>query len=441
MSEQYLLGSGADGQFLGDFRALADATAMGGEAKYGRLVLQRLALFLVGHAASSGGGGGRVSSVGGGGRNRDTPLFELCHLVNILNAAGGGTTARAARWQFFLGSERVSAAQCRAELEQTEWPGTGFHQTEDGVAVTYGEEAFLVTYGRMPFLVALYEFLASMDGFAFHNALNDTLDEMLADLSSSGQRMRAIQDGANGLAAAMRQYRGRHLEQGMHDDAFMAILNYLRQQVNGRNLNFADDDILQFWCWHNTGEFRTYRRAFQRFAEFTAAMATTQARRSGETAAPLGSDWERGEVEPDDLNHDPGTLGNMAAWSDPLVLLDSGPASAIKFFTGSGEREPLAPLSAFGPFARNLPLAFLRYLAFGSVQDAITTALQFHPGRAVEADLLACHRAETYGDRRALYEKLHSHLDRRAKAVYHALSHGDVDGGERGLAWRARCAV
>ncbi|MFP6775108.1 MAG: hypothetical protein VCE74_22675 [Alphaproteobacteria bacterium] len=268
-----------------------------------------------------------------------------------------------------------------------------------------------------------------MDDFAFHDRLNDTFAAMVAD----GGRMRAIPDGANGLAATLRQYRNDHLEQGMHDEAFMAILNYLRGRDDGARgdsprLDFADEDILQFWCRHNQGDFRTYRRAFQRFADFTAAMAATQARRAGETAAPLGSDRDLGEVEPDDLHNDPGELDNLAAWSDPLALLDSGPAAEIKFFTGTGEREPLAPLTEFGPFARRLPLAFLRYIAFGTVQAAITTALQFHPGQSVAANLLACGTAEPYAERRALYEKLHGHLERLEKAAYHVLrQRGDGD--------------
>jgi len=411
MSEQHLFGSGADGQFLGDFRALAQATARSGEAKYSRLVLERLALFLVGH---------------GGARNRDAPLFELCHLVNILHGSGGDG---AARWQFFLSPDPMTPARCKLELEAM--PNTG-RSGDDGVAAIYGADEFLVTFGRMPFLVALYDFLASMDDFAFHDQLNRVFDEMVED----GGRMRAIQDGANGLAAAMREYRSQHLEQGMHDDAFMAILNYLRERADGgeggkgdggeggRRLDFADDDILQFWCRHNQGEFRTYRRAFQRFADFTTAMATTRARRAGETPLRLGSDREMGEVEPDDLHNDPADFDNLAAWSDPLTLLDSGPAAEIKFFTASGEREPLAPLTEFGPFARRLPLAFLRYVAFGSVQAAITTALQFHPGDAVETNLLACGTAEPYVDRRALYEKLHGHLARLEKATFHVLRHG-----------------
>ncbi|MDE0728856.1 MAG: hypothetical protein OSB82_20695, partial [Alphaproteobacteria bacterium] len=69
-------------------------------------------------------------------------------------------------------------------------------------------------------------------------------------------------------------------------------------------------------------------------------MAATQARRAGETAAPLGSDWELGEVEPGDLHNDPGDLDDLAAWSDPLVLLDSGPAAEIKFFLAPGNGNP-----------------------------------------------------------------------------------------------------
>jgi hypothetical protein len=409
MSERHLLGSGADGQFLGDFRALAEATSMAGEAKYSHPVLRRLALFLVGHGA---------------GRNRDLPVFELCHLINIVDAAGGDL---AGRWRFFLGADRVAAAHCRRELEHLHdasgWLRDGFDWRDDGIAIDYGGDEFMVTFGRMPFLLALYEFLASMDDFSHHGALTDGIGQMLETISGAagGTGMRAVQDGANGLAAAMRQYRGRHLEQGLHDDAFMAILNYLRGRGDDGRASFADEDILQFWRLHNRGDFRTYRRAYQCFADFTAAMAVTQARRSGETAARLGDDWESGEVDPDDLHHAPGELADFAAWSDPLPLLDSGPAAGIKFFMGAGEREPLAPLTAFGPFIRRLPLAFLRYVAFGSVQAAITTALQFHPGRAVEPELLACGTAETYTARRELYEKLRARLDRLAKATYHAL--------------------
>ncbi len=417
MSDQHLLGSGVDGQLLADFRALAEATSADGEAKYSPLVLQRLALFIV--ARSSG-------------RNRDAPLFELCHLINITDAAGADI---AARWHFFLGGDRVTAAGCRRGLEDllanVGWRRHGFQETEDGIAISYGEEEFLVTFGRMPFLLAVYEFLATMDEFAYHGALNDTLSAML-EAAAQNNRMRVIQDGANGLAATMRRYRGLHLDMAMHDEAFMAILNYLQERGEGRRLDFVDEDILHFWCRHNVGEFRTYRRAYQRFADFTAALAASQSQRAAEAAAPLGLDWEAGEVEPEDMSQAGDGLGDLATWSDPLPLLDSGPAAAIKFFTTAGEREPLAPLTEFGPFAQRLPLAFLRYVAFGAVQAAITTALQFHPGESVSDELLICATAESYSTRRDLYEKLQQRLDRLEKATYHALRQAsasrDVEG-------------
>ncbi len=429
MSEQQLLGSGADGQFLADFSSLAEAASVSGEQKYPARALAALAQFLVGR---------------GGAGHRDTPLFELCHLVNIVAGAVGGEAGSGPdtilndRWGFFLGQDHVTAAGCRAELQALQarsgWCRAGFSWAENGVAVSYGDDVFTVTYGRMPFLAALFEFLAGMDDFSFHQALNDLLDRMVA----SGDSLRAIQDGANGIAAAMRRYRNAHLEQGMHDEAFTAILDYLRQRGEGQNCNLADDDILEFWRRHNGGDFRTYRKAFTRFADFTAAMASVQARGQGEGAAPLGAARDLGEVEPDDVNHSTAALGDLAGWSDPLALLDSGPAAEIKFFTQSGEREPLAPLAAFGPFARRLPLAFSRYLAFGAVQAAITTALQFHPGRAVEARLLSCAAAEPYAARRQLYERLRDHLARLRKAAFHALTQvgnqlGDQAGGWTGV--------
>ena len=102
-------------------------------------------------------------------------------------------------------------------------------------------------------------------------------------------------------------------------------------------------------------------------------------------------------------------------FDDKLQPLDRARMAAMK-----------EPVLAVAP---RLSLAFLLYLAFGSVQAAITTALQFHPGQAVAANLLACGTAEPYAERRALYEKLHGHLERLEKAAYHALrqdSDGDV---------------
>ena len=72
--------AGADGVLLADFRAIADSD------RYPEVpVLQWLVKVIVGR---------------GLGPNKDSPLFELCHLVAAIDAFGGGADTR---WTFFLG--------------------------------------------------------------------------------------------------------------------------------------------------------------------------------------------------------------------------------------------------------------------------------------------------------------------------------------------------
>ncbi|MBT7977492.1 MAG: hypothetical protein HN557_12585, partial [Rhodospirillaceae bacterium] len=74
--EQIIQGAGASAQLLADFRALAEATTMDGAPRHApRPVLNWLARVIVGRE---------------GGPNRDTPLYELCHLVNAIEAGGDG---------------------------------------------------------------------------------------------------------------------------------------------------------------------------------------------------------------------------------------------------------------------------------------------------------------------------------------------------------------
>ncbi|MDP6563658.1 MAG: hypothetical protein QF578_02430 [Alphaproteobacteria bacterium] len=403
MTDDGLLDGGADGQMLADFGALADATGPSGEPKFPPRPLAHLARFLVGR---------------GGGPNRDAPLFELCHLVNAVDAAGGTTDGR---WGFFLGQDLVRARSCRQHLREMlsadGWCRGGFEMTADGVSITYADDAFSLSFGRMPFLVALFEFLATMENY---QGLNDGLDVMVQEAGSR----RAVQDAANRIAAELRQYRNRHLDRGGNDEAFATIQGFMHGRVGeeqGDRWRLDDAAILTFWRQHNLGACKTYRKAFEHFADFLDAVTTASARQAGAAAAPLGADRETGEVEPDDLSHARSPLDDLAAWRDPLPLLDQGPAAEIKFFTKSGERDPLAPLMAFGPFAVRLPLAFLRYLSFGAVQTQISQGLRIHPGQPVLVDHLSCAEAESYPERRDLYGRLLEHLGRMQKATYYAL--------------------
>ena len=407
MIDDVLLSGGADEKMLEDFHVVAHCTAASGEDKFLPRPLQRLAHFLVGRS---------------GGPNRDTPLFELCHLVNSIDAAGGTSDAR---WRFFLGQDQVRSSSCHMFLREILAAGgrrrDGFEMTEKGVSIHYTDGSFSISFGRMPFLVSLFEFLATMEGMAFHGELNDLMDAMVVSIADR----RAIQDATNQIATALRRYRSQHLVRSGNDEAFNSIQRFLHDDLTGSNgdrWQLDDATILAFWQQHNTGAFRTYRNTFERFADFFETVAITSHLRAAGSAAPLGVDREMGEVDPDDLSGAEAPLGDHTAWQDPLPLLDQEPASGIKFLTKTGERAHLSPLMAFGPFAVQLPLSFLRYLSYGAVQAAITTALQFHPDQPPPEDHVSCANAETYQDQQDLYRHLLEHLVRMQRATYYALN-------------------
>jgi hypothetical protein len=406
MIDDGLLRGGIDEKMLADFRAVADCTAQSGESKFLPRPLQRLAEFLVGRS---------------GGPNRDTPLYELCHLVNTIDAVDDSADGR---WRFFF-QDMVRSSTCRDwfrnVLSAGSWRRDGFEMTENGIAINYADDSFSISFGRMPFLVALFEFLSTMEEMAFHTDFNDILDAMV--VAATGKR--AVQDASNRIAAALRQYRGQHRDRNWHDEAFTAIQRFLHDrqaETEGGYWSIDDATVLVFWQQHNTGIFRTYRNAFEHFANFYEVVITAASHRAVAAAAPLGPDREIGEVDPDDLSGASAFLSDQAAWQDPLPLLDQKPASGIKFLTKTGERASLAPLMAFGPFAVRLPLAFLRYLSYGAVQAAITTDLQFHPEQPPPDVHVKCVRAENYRDRQELYRQLLEHLGRMQLATYHVLS-------------------
>ena len=139
MIDDVLLSGGADERMLEDFRVVAHCTAASGEDKFLPRPLQQLAHFLVGRS---------------GGPNRDTPLYELCHLVNSINAAGGTTDAR---WRFFLGQDQVRSSTCRVLFHEILTAGGrrhgGFKMAESGVSIHYTDDSFSINFDRMPFLI------------------------------------------------------------------------------------------------------------------------------------------------------------------------------------------------------------------------------------------------------------------------------------------------
>jgi hypothetical protein len=401
-----LIRAGADAHMVEDFRALADATAPEGGPRYGaRTVLEPLAQFLVRGSAMA---------------NRDAALYELCHLVNAVDASGRAPDRRNA---FFLGPESASPARFQARFEhalaRSGWRRSGFTAQGDGIAVRYADVAFKIHYGRMPFLAALYEFLAGMENFAFYSDLQTILDEMSA--ASSG--LKAIQAASNQIASRLRHYRRRTLATAQQDGKFDAILSFLMGRSPPGRLSIDDESVLAFWCAKAAaGDFRTYRTVFDSFGWFLCALEEAQGAEAMAAAQPIGTDRANREVEPDNTAR----LVSPIEWESPLAALDEEPAAAIKFFKKEGERRPIEALMQHGPLAMRLPLAFLRLETFGPIQSAITTDLQVGRGEERLVARLGCQDAVPYRETVAQLAYLLDFIRRLQKATFYAL-HRDAE--------------
>ncbi len=398
---------GAGSSLVEDFRALAEATAPNGEPRYrDRPLLEDLARFV---------------ARGGGGPNRDAAFYELCHLVNAVEAAGTGRDRRNA---FFLEPEAATPVRFQARLDRAlargGWRRTGFHRAREGLAIQYPDGAFTIRFARMPFLAALYEFLVGMEDFSFYGELESIFTEM----TQAPADIKRIQVASNRIASHFRHVRRRHLSHAQHEGKFDALMKFTVERSPTGMLVIDDASVLAFWMQKSAaGDFRAYRTVFDAFASFLKALEENARSEAMAQAAPIGVDREQGEVEPDD------TCAHVTVteeWVSPLALLDSEPADAIKFLKKEGERKPMEALMQYGPAAIRLPLAFLRLEAFGPVQAAITTDLQIGRRERIE-ERASCGDADTYGEIITRLENLLALVRRLHKAVFYALHKGSQE--------------
>jgi hypothetical protein len=393
--------SGASGTLIAEFRALADATAADGSPKYAsQPVLQGLARFIAGAS---------------GGPNKDSELFELCHLIAILGRLAPGPDARA---DFFLGFSKAAASVFRATIQGYDDAGDidGIQVDDGGVTATYGDGEFSVRYGRMPLLAALYEFLIASDGFEHYQVINDVFD----GLGDAAMRVRQVQDAANGLSSIVRQYRRKHIERAKYDEKFSAILAFLRTRSNGDQILADDEAVLAFWVSNNdAGDFRVYKTVFEGFIEFIKSFDMGGRTDAIERAAVIGTDFEAHEVEPDDQADN---IFSLNDWRSPLAVLGEGAAADIKFLKKESEQKPIEALMQYGPYAERLAMAFLRLECFGPIQAGITNDLQVKRGRASIKSRISCGDALEYRQKISSYEEILDHVKQLQKAAFHVLT-------------------
>lgn len=407
--------SGASGPLLADFKAIGEATAPDGSSKYSHApVMVWLAKFITGAA---------------GGPHKDTPIFELCHLVSAIDALGKGSGEE--RALFFLGVDKALPSIYRARIDQNlefeGWQKPGFARSSGGLQIEYDEDVFEIRFGRMPFLAALYEFLIGMDGYDFYTELNDIFDEMSAGTIDQA----VIKAASNKISSRLRKYRRQHLTRAQHDEKFDRIYGFLKTRESAEEhgqIRIDDPAVLDFWLEYSAGgEFRTYKTVFDGFVNFMRAVEQADLQDTVENAAVIGIDFEAQEVEPEDQAGDFEGLGD---WQSPLHIIDTGPAGEIKFFKKEGERKPIEALMQYGPYAARLPRAFLQLEAFGVIQTAITTDLQVKRGSESLRKRFACEDSMAYPGKFTQLQTILDHVRQLQRASYFVLAGQDFT--ERG---------
>ena len=397
---------GADGEALADFRCLADATSANGGPRYrSKAHLSWLSAVIAGEHMS--------------GQNRDKPLYALCHLVLMIDAAWPGVEGR---WMALLAADQPSPQQFKTWFDEnagaTGWKKPGFAVTPKGVSCTAGDAPWHIYFGRMVSLAALFEFLIGMEAGAHYAEIESTFEALCAGDAGAHE----IRGASNALAKILRSYRRRHFARAVHEDRFNALYRFLRDRSPDGRIVIDDQTIFAFWLESTTDAFVSYAGSAEAMIKLYRLFAASEIGVAIDDAAPFGAERDEWDASEDALGDMPG-----GPWRSPFEVIDAPPAAAIKFFKKEGERKPLVNVAAFGPEVEALPLTILRLDSFGTVQSAISNDLRL--SRGTLAARLSCEGTHSY---RAIYETLHGlkpHLEALQKATLWAIySHSHSQG-------------
>jgi hypothetical protein len=231
----------------------------------------------------------------------------------------------------------------------------------------------------------------------------------------------AIGEAANAMSRRLYAWLSDNLPTVQNMAKFNRILEFLREQADGGEVEIGDRTILEFWLKQcgaspaDEGWFRTFRTALDAFIAFTRSLDLASDRQGARNALPVGTDADKGEVDPDSLS---GLMEAPGQWQSPLPLLDDEPTARVKFLTGR-EKDALRLLLEMGPLARSLPMSLLRAEVFGPAQARLTQALR---RQADDSELRGLLGLDDVGDYAAHGERMRK-LQRRIGTVMMASLH------------------
>ena len=335
-------------------------------------------------------------------------VLQLCHLVNIADAAGDGG------WEalFFSGDRAASRTFRRLfgeRLAVRGWRRTGFDVTNVGITITYEDGEFQVPYSRMPVLAALIYLLLETVGFV-------EVDEILSNMLKNSTRKHTVSETANRMSSRLYDYLSTHLRPKQEQAKFEQIVSFLKAKTDGGEVEIDDAMILGFWQdqiqLNDNNDFKQYRSALRAFVAFAQAIEGGRSKIAVTRPAAIGEDRAAGEISPDILPED---LELEDDWQSPLIELDSEPASAIRFLNQQ-ERKDLTLIMDWGPLALSWPLSLLRHETFGFTQSRLTQAARAGADGAEITRIASCADTENFATRIARISELHGRVLETLKA-------------------------
>jgi len=346
-------------------------------------------------------------------RTYTTPILELCHLIRIADVCSSG----AGYEMFFWGGGAARASAFRAQATMA-GDLLSCEVGETGVSSRYPDGQFTVTFGRMPFLSALMEFLITVIGY-------ETLDGALRPLTEADVTADSVSAQANSLSKSLYNYLKEHLPAVQTQNKFRRLISFMEDEKGADfQLGDVDDDcIMTFWerVSRETGEggndFKTFTAAFKAFVRLDQVLEHALDLQGLEHAAPIGSDRDAGEIDPERLSE---LLDDVYEELNPLLALSDGPAAKIKFLN-KREFEALETIFESGRTGLDLPLSLMRCEVFGKGQGRITQALRRKAKGRELNDLIENCAVLTFEEKDAELRALSEHLERVLLASLHAL--------------------
>lgn len=297
-------------------------------------------------------------------RSYAKPLMELSHLIVCASARDG---------QFedvFWGIERASVGEFRRSFAEFEKISPYVMVADDGVTHKLSDGAFQISYGRMPFLAALLEFMIMALGY-------QKIDDLTKPLRHGALNETAVLDVAKALQRCLYRYLKDHIPPAQRQRRERHFLGYVVEHCGNRHGADAisDDVVLAYWVAFadkDDIEAKTYRGVYETASRLITALDGAQDRLAGSRAAPVGTDYEAGEIDPMDTD---AVTSLFDEGQNPLTRILETCTEMVKF-VNANEADLFSDIPMTTSTGRRLPVSVLRNAVFGAAQLRMTTALR-----------------------------------------------------------------